>query len=1301
MRARRIIGWTVAGLVALIVFAGGAGILFLRSHYFADYALRKIVDNINDATGGRAEIRNLDFDLFTLTAHLYDVTVHGSENSDRAPLLHVDKLTVGLKIQSVLRHKVTLSELLIEHPDVNLLVTRNGKSNLPQPRASQTSGNTSVFDLAVRHALLSRGEINYNDQQTPLDADLHDLNVDIHFNPRTTSYSGSIAYDDGHLRYAKYRPLPHDLAAAFNATPSGLSLDSAKLKVASSTLSLRATLVNYAQPVVDGSYDIGVHSQDFAAMSSSAVPAGDLSLHGNLHYQNSGNQSLLQSISIDGHIASDRLTAVSPDLRLELRKLQGKYRLAHGSLRADEIKAEVLGGILTASLDLQHLDATPSTNISALMHGISLRAVQEAARASRAAPLTVMGTVDGNVAVAWTGNIQNIRGHSDLTLRSAKAAAANTSQLPIDGEIHASYDGQSGALILRQTALHTATAQVSAQGEISKRSNLQIQASAGDLHQIVELASAFGSDASKLPGISGSASVNATVHGSASAPQVAGQLSAQNLQVQGSEWSSARLSFRADPSGVQIDQGSLVSAHQGKATFSGSAALRNWSYLPSNSIHANLSVQQMPVTDLQRLADLQYPVSGDLSADLNVTGSQLNPAGSGSAHIVNARAYDEPLQNLTAKFQASSGVVTSTLAVASAAGSVNADLSYTPQSKAYSFRINAPSVVLQKIHTLQAKNVPVTGTLALSAQGQGTLDRPQLTAVIESSQLQVKQNSISGLKAEVRVANQRADLSLSSQAAQSSIRAQGHVNLEGNYEAEGSIDTTAIPLDLLLATYTTVPEGFRGKTEFHATVKGPLKDKSQLEAHLTIPTFSASYQSLEIGAANPIRADYFHSVLTLQPATISGTGTSLRIEGTIPFSGNATPTLTANGTVDVRILRIVAPDVRSSGTLALDIRASGSAANPSLQGQVLLKDISLATDAAPLGLENLNGTLDIANDRIQVSSLAGQLGGGQLSAGGTIVFRPSVQFNLALQAKSIRLRYPDGLRTLLDGNLAFSGTTEASTLNGRVLIDSLSFTPDFDLAKFSDQFGGGSVPSQPGLADNVRLAIGVQSKDNLSATSSQISIEGNVNLQVIGTAANPVIVGRTDLTSGELFYRNVRYQLQHGLITFDNPTETEPKMDVAVTTTVEQYNLTLTLRGTLDKLDTSYTSDPPLATADVINLIARGQTTEESAASSQGTDSIVASQAASQVSGGLQKLAGISSLQIDPLIGGNNQNPSARIALQQRVTKNFLFTFSTDVTQPGTEIVEGDYQLNKRWSVSVARDETGGIAVDGRYHTKF
>lgn len=321
--------------------------------------------------------------------------------------------------------------------------------------------------------------------------------------------------------------------------------------------------------------------------------------------------------------------------------------------------------------------------------------------------------------------------------------------------------------------------------------------------------------------------------------------------------------------------------------------------------------------------------------------------------------------------------------------------------------------------------------------------------------------------------------------------------------------------------------------------------------------------------------------------------------------------------------------------------------------------------------------------------------------GGSITYHPKVHFDLALQANSVRLRYPEGLRSLLDANLAFSGTTRASTLNGRVLIDSLSFTPDFDLASFSDQFSTGGVPSPPGFADTIKLAIGVQSQGDLNARSSQISIAGQAALQVRGTAATPVITGRTTLTSGELFYRNVRYQLQKGVITFDDPNETHPVLNVSVGTIVEQYNLTLTMRGPLDKLTTSYVSEPPLATADVINLIARGKTTQESAASSQSTDSMIASQAASEVSSSVQKLAGISSLEIDPTIGGNNQNPSARVAIQQRVTKNLLFTFSTDVSQPGSEMVEGEYQVNRRWSVSVARDQVGGVSVDGRYHTRF
>jgi translocation and assembly module TamB len=1321
MQWRKITGWTFGVLTVLLVIAALSGYLFLKSSAFNQFALRKIAESTQQATGAPTTIGALDFNLSTLTAHLYNITVHGTESPSQPPLLHIDKLTVGMKIRSALHRRVSLNDLIVEHPVAYIRVDATGKNNLPVAPPAQTSSSVSVFDLAVRHAQLIRGEITYNDKKAPLDADLYNLGAEIHFYPLTTSYRGSISYDSGHLRYAQYATLPHTFQAQFIAAPAQFSLESAVMKIGNSVASLRATLNNYADPAIAGDYEINIETQDFASLIPAYKPAGNFFLVGQLHYRSVPNQSLLRALVVNGQVSSDLLVAAAAKRRLSVTKLRGRYQLANAALQADGIEFDSLGGRIKAELNLKNLDTTPAGTLRSSLHSISLQSLQRTFKVASNG-VTVSGALNGEADASWTGSLANVRAKSDLTLSaaasrapasslpvkgtarlsSASSSASSSNQIPVDGVIHAAYDGAHNSLMLHQSTLHIPSATLTAEGEVSNHSTLRLQVTATDLHQLESLAAAFRTGPS-LPQVSGSANLTATVNGSLAKPQIAAELSAQNLEVQGSQWKTVQASLVASPSQVAIHNATMIRAQRGRASFNATVALQDWHYLPNNSLQGNLSAQQMPISELQRIADLHAPVSGDLSADVSLLGTQLNPQGSGKIQIANATAYDEPVQLVTAKFHTDQGTITSSLHAAMPAGAADADLSYTPQTKAYIVRLDAPSLILQKLHAVQARNVGISGTLNASATGKGTLDDPQLSAVLQVPQLTVRDKSISNIKAELQIANQKADLTLNSKIIDASVQGQAHVNLTGDYYTDASFETTAVPLDLLLATYlTSVPDGFKGQTEFHANLKGPLKDKTQLEAHLTIPTLNATYQSLEIGIAQPIHADFSHSVLTVQPAEIRGTGTSLRLQGSIPIAGNTAPSLSAQGSLDVRILKIFLPDSQTSGTVAFDVRASGTAQDPNLNGQLLLKDVALLNAGAPLGIEQMNGTLDIGKETVQVSKLTAKVGGGDVSAGGSIVYRPSLQFNLALQSKSVRLRYPDGLRTLLDSSLAFTGSKDSSTLSGRVLIDSLSFTPDFDLASFADQFSGDvSVPAQPGFADTINLAIGVQSKDNLSANSSQISLEGGVNLRVGGTAANPVVTGRTDLTSGELFYRNVRYQLQRGIITFDDPNQTSPVLNVSVSTTVEQYNLTLNLRGPFDKLTTSYVSDPPLSTADIINLIARGKTTQESAAASQSTDSMIASQAASQFSGGVQKLAGISSLQIDPLIGGNNQNPSARIAIQQRVTKNFLFTFSTDVSQPGSEVVQGDYRINKRWSVSATRDQVGGVAVDGKLHTRF
>jgi translocation and assembly module TamB len=235
----------------------------------------------------------------------------------------------------------------------------------------------------------------------------------------------------------------------------------------------------------------------------------------------------------------------------------------------------------------------------------------------------------------------------------------------------------------------------------------------------------------------------------------------------------------------------------------------------------------------------------------------------------------------------------------------------------------------------------------------------------------------------------------------------------------------------------------------------------------------------------------------------------------------------------------------------------------------------------------------------------------------------------------------------------------------------------------------------------VRLNIALNSRQELELASSQLSIQGSVNLQVRGTLAEPVLIGRTNLTGGEFFFNGRRFTVENASLNFANPVRTAPVINLTATTVVNQFNLTINLVGPFDRLRTTYTSDPPLAPVDVINLLIAGQTTEAAQSNTTTPQSVIAGQLAGQVSDRLQKLTGISSLTIDPQIGGNQGNGGSQLAIQERVTKNLFFTFATDVTTTQGQVVQVEYQITKKYSMSAIRDQTGGYEVEIKSHKSF
>jgi translocation and assembly module TamB len=1308
MNWKRILGWTLGSILLLIVIVFVGGYFLLNSSRFHEYVIGKVEQTASEATGGRVELQGYDFHLSTLTVNLYGILIRGTEGPEAAPLVAADKLTAKLKILSVLHHDVNLRELLLEHPVVHLVVDKEGRTNVPSPNApKEKSSQTNVFDLAVGHVLLSNGVIIYNDQKNVLDANVYDLRTEVNFHSMQTSYSGSVVYNRGELKYGDLRPMAHNLDLEFSAAPSQLSIQKLQLAVGSSRVSLTGNVTNYNNPVVDGHYNVLIHTQDLNGLVKTASTNGDIAMGGTLQYQSREGQPALRSVVSNGQISSGELNLASVEGRVVVRSLRGNYRLADGNLTAPDIAMNLLDGEIRAKLNLDHIDQNPSGKLQASIKGLSIQAAKLASRNPSLHDLPLTGTVSGDADASWNPGMKGLMAKSDIAITGALHNNASTANpVPLNGALHVIYDGARNLISIRDTKLHTPSTSIVAQGTVGNRSNLTVQANLSDLRELASLASALlpppNAGAAKPLDLAGSATANAVITGTLQKPSVSAQVNAQNLQMEGTQWKSLHVAADANPSQVTFKDGSLVAAGQGQIRFSGNIGLHNWAYAATNPLAVSLSAHQIAIADLQHMARVHYPVRGIVSLDANLHGTQEEPVGQGTLRVSKAEAYDQPIQTLAADFQAANGKVTSTLQVKISAGAATGRLEFTPKTNAYQLQFDAPRVLLQELQAVQARNIPVQGVLAAAASGSGTLSNPQLTANIQIPELQLQHTKATGISARLNVANHRADATVSTDVANATIRGKGSVDLTGDYNAVASFDTSSLPLTPLLSTYvTTLPSDLDSQLEMHASLKGPLKDKSRLEAHVVIPTLSAKYQQLQLANSGPMRFDYANSVLTIQPSQLTGTDTSLRIQGRVPVQNGAPIDLTAQGSVNLRLLRLFSPDLQSSGTLALDVRGTGDAAHPGVDGQIKVQKASFITSDSPVGLENLNGVLTLAKGRIQLTDLKGQAGGGNISIGGSIGYQP-VQFDVAINAKSVRLLYPGGIRSVFDGNIAMTGTPESSALNGRVLIDSLSFTPDFDLANFMSQSGGGSVStSTNSFTNNMKLNIAVQSTENLQAVSSEVSVEGSANLRVIGTAADPVIVGRADLNSGDIFFMKNRYQLQRGILNFVNPTRTEPTVNILITTVIQQYNLSLGLLGPVDKLRTTYTSDPPLPPVDIINLIARGETTENSTASNFDANQVLAAGLASQVSSRIGKLAGLSSLTIDPTLGGSNGNPSARVAIQQRVTRKFLFTFSTDVTQPQAEVVQGEYQISKRWSVTATRDQYGGYAFDGRFHTTF
>ncbi len=1313
------IGWIAATLMALVTIA-----VLLNSPRFHQFLLRTAEAKASESLGVRVQLENLALHLTALSVDLYGVTVDGANPYPTPPLLQIDHVEAGIRIASILRRAWYFENLRIDRPVAHVFFDAHGVSNIPLLQSGgQGSGRTSVFDLGIRHALIDRGEVYYNDRPTNLAADLHDLEIQASFNDLLQKYSGKLGYQDGRLVYGAFRPVAHSFEVQFEATPNTLDVTQSKVTFGKSQIALSIKLRNYNQPDVQGHYDITVDGRQMAdLLHSQYMPAGMVHTSGSLQYRQVVNRSAVESILIDGDLISQRLDVTTSAMRAEVNDIAAHYSLENGDAILRDFRAKLLGGKLTAQGSMRNIAGKSHSNLVAVLRGISLKDLTRATRSSEARTVAFEGQLNVEAKASWDDTLDDLVAHTDATINGqAQHSQANYKQvstvksatsdkgsepsgsIPVESAIHATYSAKSREFELDNSYVRTAQTNLTMNGTVSSHSRLNLHLQANDLREIETIADVFRSPspngATSPLDLGGTATFNGMVQGSTAAPHLTGQVMAQNLRLNGTDWRVLRTDVDLSPSMASLQHADLESASHGRIAFSAKTGLTQWSFTQTSPIQIQLNASQVDIAELAKLADQEIPITGTLNAGMNMHGSEMNPTGNGDVTLTNVTAYEQPIPSAKLVFSGAGDEVHGNISINLPAGNIQSKVSLRPKEKTYNAELTARGVELDKLQVVSARDINATGVAAATVKGSGSFSNPQLDADLQIPKLVIQGQTVTGINLHMDVANHVADATLQSSAVNTSINAKAKIQLTGDYFADASLDTQAIPLEPLLEVYAPQITKMSGQTEIHATLRGPLKKKQMLEGHVTVPVLKMAYgNTVQLAAVSPIEADYRDGIITLQRSSIRGTDTDLQFQGSIPANGNGPMSVVLQGTVNLKLAQLFDPDIRSSGELRFNINSQNLS---DLGGQISIVDADFATADLPVGLEHGNGSLTMTRDRIYIRSFQGVVGGGTVTAQGGVSYGTGIQFDLGLAAKGVRMLYPEGLRENIDATLRLSGTTENAMLGGSVDLSDLSFTPAFDLTSFINNFSGGvEAPPSRGFTQNVQLNLAVRSTNNVNLTSRALSVNGAANLRVRGTAADPVILGRINLNGGDVILNGDRFVLNGGTIQFVNPTETQPVVNLSLNTAIQQYNISLRFNGPVDQLRTEYNSDPALPSADIINLLAFGKTSEASAATAtpanQAAESLLASQVSSQVTSRLSKIAGISQLSINPVLAGSNSQgpPGANITIQQRVTGNLFVTFSTNVTSTQGQTVQGQYQVSPRVAVSATRDPNGGFAVD-------
>jgi uncharacterized protein involved in outer membrane biogenesis len=245
------------GAVVAVVLAA---LWYSTTNSFQGYVRRRMVEEVERITGGRAEIGSFHVVPFHLQVEVRNITVHGKESPTEAPLVRADSLVAHLKIISFLRTEFGFRSLSLEHPVIHIVIGPDGTtSNIPAFQSTQpVSGNSAVeqiFALSIDHLSVHNGELLWADQRIPLDFSVSSTNLQLDYSFLRGRYESRLALGKVDTKLEEFRPFSWMTTVDFSLAPTFVDIKSLRWNSGRSSVEMNGRISDFGQPRLDGSYD--------------------------------------------------------------------------------------------------------------------------------------------------------------------------------------------------------------------------------------------------------------------------------------------------------------------------------------------------------------------------------------------------------------------------------------------------------------------------------------------------------------------------------------------------------------------------------------------------------------------------------------------------------------------------------------------------------------------------------------------------------------------------------------------------------------------------------------------------------------------------------------------------------------------------------------------------------------------------------------------------------------------------------------------------------------------------------------